>query len=365
MPDPRNLPDMPALMIAGPGELHDDDLAVLGRQVIAHYGATWQALHEETIAAVGKLLGAADLPYLIPGSGTTTLEAGVVNLFDPGQKVVIANTGFFGMRLIEVATAHQLEIVEVPVAPDAAIDPGAIAEAARGAHGVLTVHVETATGTRHPIEDIAKVAHDNDLLYLVDGIASVGGELLDVDRWGIDVLVTGTQKGLEAPPGMGVVALGERGRSAIRARKEPLHSWYLDLKRWDWYRKEWPHHPHPVTMPTNLFLALASSVQRILDEGLEAWVGRRGALAKSLREGLNELGLPPVAPAGYESNLVTAAWADDPNKIIEHLLSVGIMISGGLTPTVGKAIRIGLMGRTASDEMVERVLAEVKKVLAA
>ncbi len=362
--DPRKLPDMPELMIAGPGELHDEDLAVLGRQVIAHYGATWQALHGETIAAVGKLLGAADLPYVMPGTGTTSLEAGVVNLFDPGQKVIIANTGFFGIRLMEIATAHRLEIVEIPVAPDAAIDPAAIAEAAKGAHGVLTVHVETATGARHPIEEIAKVAHDNDLLYLVDGIASVGGELLDVDRWGIDCLVTGTQKGLEAPPGMGIVALGQRGRAVVEARSEPLTSWYLDLKRWDWYRSEWPHHPHPVTMPTNLFLALASSVQRILDEGLETWVGRRGALAKTLREGLNELGLPPVAPAGYEANLVTAAWAEAPNTIIEHLLSVGIMISGGLTPTVGETIRIGLMGRTASDEMVERVLSEVKKALA-
>lgn len=363
MPDPRNLPDMPELMIAGPGELHDEDLAVLGRQVIAHYGATWQELHEETVAAVGKLLGAADLPYLIPGTGTTCLEAGVVNLFDPGQKIVIANTGFFGMRLMEIATAHRLEIVEVPVAPDAAIDPDAIADAAKGAHGVMSVHVETATGARHPIEDVARIAHDNDLLYLVDGIASVGGELLDVDGWGIDCLVTGTQKGLEAPPGMGIVALGKRGRAAVEARREPLKSWYLDLKRWDWYRREWPHHPHPVTMPTNLFLALASSVSRILDEGLEAWVGRRASLAKRLREGLNDFGLPPVAPPGYEANLVTAAWADDPTTIIEHLLSVGIMISGGLTPTAGKAIRIGLMGRTASDEMVDRVLTEVKKVL--
>ena len=365
MPDPRNLPDMPALMIAGPGELHDEDLAVLGRQVIAHYGGTWQELHEETIAAVGKLLGAADLPYLIPGTGTTCLEIGVINLFDPGQKVVIVNTGFFGIRLRELADAHRLEAVEIPVGPGEAPDLDAIADAAKDADGILSVHVETATGTRMPIEEMAQVARETDSLFLVDGIASVGGELLDVDRWGIDCIVTGTQKGLEAPPGIGIVALGERGRAVVEARKEPLRSWYLDLKRWDWYRKEWPHHPHPVTMPTNLFLALASSVQRILDEGLEAWVGRRGALAKSLREGLNDLGLPPVAPAGYESNLVTAAWADDPTKIIEQLLSVGIMISGGLTPTVGKAIRVGLMGRSASDEMVERVLSEVKKVLAA
>lgn len=354
---------MPALMIAGPGELHAEDLEVLGRQVIAHYGDVWQELHEETVSAVGLLLGCADAPYLIPGSGTTCLEAGVVNLFDPGQKVAIVNTGFFGIRLREIAAAHRLEVVEVPVPPGEVIDPHAIAEAAAGADGVLSVHVETATGTRLPIEEIAVLARDAGALYLVDGIASVGGELINVDAMGIDCIVTGTQKGLEAPPGMGIIAFGERGRAAIDARSEPLHSWYLDIKRWDWYREQWPHHPHPVTMPTNLFLALASSLQRIQEAGLEAWVGRRADLAKLLREGLNELGLPPVAPAGFESNLVTAAWSDDPNKIIGHLLENGIQISGGLEPTAGKAIRIGLMGRTASDEMVERVLGLVADVV--
>src|SRR5687767_8703491 len=267
MPDPRKLPDMPALMIAGPGELHEEDLAILGRQVIAHYGDTWQALHEQAIAALGELLGAADDPYLIPGTGTTCLEAGVVNLFDPGQKVVVINTGFFGIRLRELAMAHRLEFVEVPVAPGEMLDLDKVSDAVKGANGLLSVHVETATGTRLPIEDLARIANDAGALYMVDGIASIGGELLNVDEMGIDVVVTGTQKGLEAPPGLGVIAFSAKAREVIEARSEPLGSWYLDIKRWDWYRKEWPHHPHPVTMPTNPVLATLSSVQRILEAG--------------------------------------------------------------------------------------------------
>ena len=347
---------MPALMIAGPGELHEEDLAILGRQVIAHYGNTWQALHEQAIDRLSKLLGAADPPYLIPGTGTTCLEAGVLNLFDPGQKVVIVNTGFFGIRLRELATAHHLEFVEVPVAPGEMLDLDKVRDAAKGADGVLSVHVETATGTRLPIEDIAKIAKEAGALYMVDGIASIGGELLNVDEMGIDAVVTGTQKGLEAPPGLGVIGFSAKGREVIEGRKEPLRSWYLDIKRWDWYRTQWPHHPHPVTMPTNPVLATSSSVQRILEVGLEAWVGRRADLAKQLRQGLSDLGLGPVAPAGYEANLVTAAWADDPNKIIGYLLEKGIQISGGLEPTTGKVIRIGLMGATATEEMVDKVL---------
>jgi len=347
---------MPALMIAGPGELHEEDLAILGRQVIAHYGDTWQSLHAQALDALGKLLGAADLPYLIPGTGSTCLEAAVVNLFDPGQKVVIINTGFFGIRLRELAMAHRLEFVEIPVAPGEMLDLDRVADAAKGADGVLSVHVETATGTRLPIEDIARIAKDAGALYMVDGIASVGGELLDVDEMGLDAIVTGTQKGLEAPPGLGVIAFSARGREVIEARTEPLRSWYLDIKRWDWYRKEWPHHPHPVTMPTNPVLAVSSSIQRILEVGLESWVGRRADLAKRLREGLNDLGLGPVAPPGFEANLVTAAWADDPNRIIGYLLEHGIQVSAGLEPTTGKVIRVGLMGATATDEMVDKVL---------
>src|SRR6266542_2247590 len=104
-------------MLAGPGELHDEDLKVLGQQVIAHYGDVWVDLHGQTLAALSDLLGCADPPYVIPGSGTTCLDAAVMNLFESGQTVVVARTGFFGERLLEVATANRLNVVpvEVPV----------------------------------------------------------------------------------------------------------------------------------------------------------------------------------------------------------------------------------------------------------
>ena len=357
--------DMPALMIAGPGEVHDETLEVFGRQMIAHYGDIWTDLHGRTVEMTGKLLGSADLPYLVPGTGTTCLDMALFNVFEPGQKVVVPNTGFFGVRLMDMARQHRLEVQELPVEVGAPIDPDAIRDAARGADGVLSVHVDTATGVRHPIEEIAAAAHDADAVYMVDGIASVGGELIDIDKMGIDVLVTGTQKGLEAPPGLGIMALGAGGRARVEARKETPQSWYLDAKVWDWYRAEWgAWHPHPVTMPTNLVLALLTSMQRILEIGIEATVAGRADLAKRCREGLRNLGLEPVPQPGAEANLVVAAWADDPVSIQKHLLDKGIMISGGLTPTQGKAIRVGLMGRTATDGMVDRVLEGVAEALA-
>ncbi|MDP9234009.1 MAG: aminotransferase class V-fold PLP-dependent enzyme [Actinomycetota bacterium] len=363
--DPAHLPPMPELMIAGPGELHEEDLAILGTQVPAHYGDVWVSLHTQVLELLGKLLGAADTPYLIPGTGTTCMDAAIFNLFEGGQKVVVPGTGFFGTRLAEIARAHQLEVVEVPVEVGAPIDPARVADLMGGADGVLTVHVETATGVRHPIEEIAQVARDGGALCVVDGIASAGGELLDVDAMGLDAVVTGSQKGLETPPGLGVLALGERGRERVDARDEIAGSWYLNLKNWDWYRKEWGSwHPHPVTMPTNLVLVMAASLRRIMDFGLEAWVARRAELGKRCREGLRDLGLEPVPQAGVEANLIVAAWTDDPAAIQRYLLAeTGIMISGGLTPTMGKAIRVGLMGRTATEEMVDRVVDGIARAL--
>ncbi|MDQ4064421.1 MAG: aminotransferase class V-fold PLP-dependent enzyme [Actinomycetota bacterium] len=356
MPDPMKLPDMPELMIAGPGELHEEDLAAHGQQDIAHYGDVWVEIHNTTDARIGELVDAADAPYLLPGTGTVGLDAAVANLFEPRQRVLVPNTGFFGTRLMEVALAHELEVVELPVEVGRAVDPDDVARRAGDFDGVLMVHVETATGIRHPIAETRRAMGPDGPLLVVDGIASVGGEILSVDGDGIDALVTGTQKGLEAPPGIGIVALGPRGRARVEDRATPVRSWYLDLKRWDWYRTHWPHHPHPVTMPTNLFIALGASLDRITAVGLEAWVARRAALAAKLRAGLAELGLQVVAPPGYEANLVTAAYVEDPVAVVKHLLGIGIMISGGLAPLASDVIRVGLMGRNANDTMVERLL---------
>ena len=363
--DPRKLPEMPSLMIAGPGELHEEELELLGSQVIAHYGDVWTGLHNDAVAAVGRLVGSAEAPYVIPGTGTTCLDAAVFNLFEPGQRVVVVNTGFFGKRLMEIARQHRLEVSEVPVEVGAPADPARVEEAASGADGVLLCHVDTATGVRHPIEEIAGVANRAGAACVVDGIASVGGDLVDVDRMGLAALVTGSQKGLEAPPGLGILALGSKGRERVDARSSRPESWYLDLHVWDWYRKEWgAWHPHPVTFPSNLLLPLYASVRRILEAGLQEWVERRADLAKRCREGLRSLGLEPVPQAGAEANLVVAAWADDPASIQKHLLTTsGIMISGGLDPTAGKAIRVGLMGATATPEMVDRVLSGVEAAL--
>lgn len=344
-------------MIPGPGALHDEALAALGSPLLAHYGGDWPRIHADLVDAVGALLGSPG-PYLLPGTGSAALDAALFNLFEPGQRVVVPDTGYFGDRLIDMARAHRLEVAVVPVATGLPVAPDRLADAlAGGADGLLCVHVETSTGVRHPVAELVALAGP-DVAVVVDGIAAAGGEDFTVDGLGADIYVTASQKGLDGPPGIGILAPSARGRERLAARAGRCQSWYFDLLRWDRHRAQDAWEPHPVTMPTTALIALLAGVREILRVGRPAWVARRAALAARLRDGLARRGLQPVADAGYQANLVVAAWADDADALADRVLhKAGIMVARGLGPTDGRAIRVGLVGRNATEEMVDRLLA--------
>lgn len=373
------LADLPDLMIPGPAALSDETREILGAPPMAHYGRVWPAIHHAAVTAVGEVLGCRD-PFLIPGTGSAALDAAMLNLLEPGQRVVVPDTGYFGARLADIARAQGLDVVAVPVPTGEPVSAERVAGAvADGAHGVLCVHVETSTGVRHPVEELAGIAAEAGAAFVVDAIASAGGETLSVDDLGADAVVTASQKGLDAPPGIGVVALSERGRERLAARTSPCPSWYFDLRRWERHRREDEWEPHPVTMPTTVLIALLHSARGILAEaedagdagdadgsdgpadakgGMAARVRRRSRLAGRCREVLAEAGLRPVAAAGHQANLVVAAWADRPEELADHIeRATEIMIAQGLGPTGGRAIRVGLVGRTATESMVERLRA--------
>lgn len=149
----------------------------------------------------------------------------------PSTTVVVPNTGYFGRRLVEMARVHWLRVAEVPVDVGAPVDVSRVGAVLPGADGVLAVHVETSTGVRHPVGQIARVAGEAGAVSVVNAISSAGGEHLSVQGMDIDALVTASQKGLEGAAGLGVLALGPRGRERLEAHSERPRSWYLDLRR--------------------------------------------------------------------------------------------------------------------------------------
>ncbi|SDX69954.1 alanine-glyoxylate transaminase / serine-glyoxylate transaminase / serine-pyruvate transaminase [Amycolatopsis xylanica] len=348
------------LMIPGPCRLHPRELAVLGRQIEPHYGPAWMADFAAVHEDLALLLG-ADRTYLLPGSGSAGLDAAMFNLFEPGQRVAVVNSGYFGSRLVDIARAHGLDVRVVECVPGEPVDPARIDLG--GCDGLVVTHVETATAVRHPIEELAKLAHASGAVLLVDAIAAAGGEHIDMRAMGVDALVSASQKGLGAAPGLAVVALSDAGKQRVDARSVRPPTWYLDLARWEHAATEDDWEPTPVTMPTSLIQVLASSLRRIHTVGRENWVAQRAQLRTECRDGLRRLGFDVVAADEHAANLVVVARHPRANELCDRLLDAGVMIAGGLEPFAGETFRVGLVGTSANRKLIETLLHEIERIL--
>jgi alanine-glyoxylate transaminase/serine-glyoxylate transaminase/serine-pyruvate transaminase len=352
------------LMIPGPCRLDPADAELLARPIQPHYGPAWAAFLRRTLDDLALLLG-ADRTYLLPGSGSAGLDAALCNLFEPGQRVVVVDSGYFGRRLAEMALAHGLEVRVAPCVPGRPVEPERVAALLPGCDGVLVTHVETSTGVRQPVECLAGMARAAGAAVLVDAIASAGGEHVHMARMGVDALVTASQKGLGGAPGLAVVALTERGRQRIAGRSRRPPTWYLDLTRWDEAAAESPDwEPTPVTMPTSLIQVLGSSVRRIREAGPAAWVDGRARLAAACRAGVRDLGLCVPVAEECAANLVMVVTTPAADAIRARLADqAGIMVGAGLAPLADDAFRIGLVGRAADPETVALLLREIGAAL--
>ncbi|MBY8870772.1 aminotransferase class V-fold PLP-dependent enzyme [Micromonospora sp. PLK6-60] len=351
------------LMIPGPCRLDPDDAELLGAPIQPHYGPSWSAYLRQVLDDLAALLGAART-YVLPGSGSAGLDAALFNLFEPGQRVLVVDSGYFGDRLKAMAGAHGLQVRVAPCVPGRPADPHRVAELLPGCDGLLVTHVETATGVRHPVAELAATARAAGAVTLVDAIASAGGEHVDMTRMGIDALVTASQKGLGGAAGLAVVALTEAGRQRVESRSRRPPTWYLDLATWDEAAVDSPDwEPTPVTMPTSLIQVLGSSVRRIRATGIRTWTERQGRLAADCRHGVRELGLRVPAPEEHAANLVVVVADPRADAIRARLADAGIMVAGGLSPFADGAFRIGLVGRAASAGMVRTLLREIARAL--
>lgn len=350
----------PTLMIPGPCELDAEVLAVLGRQTTPHYGDAWAAGFRDLLARLERLFG-ADRAYLLPGSGTMGLEVAVGTLFEPGDRVVVPFTGYFSTRLVEIALALGLVVDAIDLPLECPIDVDRLEPILRNAAGLLLVHVDSTTGIVQPVAQLARRARELGVRTVVDAVASAGGESIDLAADAVDALVTGPQKGLGAPPGLAIIALGRAGRRRVLDPGRTIRSWYLNLARWESARMDDPTEPHPVTMPTAIVLALSEAVRRIENRGPERWNADRRDLATYLRSSLVEAGFGLHAPDEHAATLVTVVRSEDPARIRAGLLQRGLMIGQGLPP-LDAAFRIGLLGRTADRSWVDYVVAALRDI---
>ena len=337
------------LMIPGPVEISDDVLEAYNGQPVAHYGEEWTGLYLDTIRRTSRLFGCSGRTFLIPGSGSVGLETMATTLCT-GRKCLVLRNGMFGDRLGSIVATHAaaMEVLDFPL--DRPADPAEVKKACAsgGFDVVLTVQVETSTGLLNPVRELAEAAKRSGSLFAVDAISSAAIETMDMDGWGIDALVTASQKGLETPPGLGIVTVAEHLIDHIE-HKEP-RAWYTDLRVWCDYYNDWHDwHPFPVTLPTNNVRALARSLDVIEAAGMEARHGAFCETTAGIRRALSALGLRPFVGEDCCAHGLTGVSTErrfDPARLIAFLKQqMGIQVAGSFSELKDRLFRMGHMGR--------------------
>jgi alanine-glyoxylate transaminase/serine-glyoxylate transaminase/serine-pyruvate transaminase len=364
--------DRTVLMIPGPIELDADVLGALAQPQRGHMDGAFAKAFGRTLGRAREVfLAPSAQPFVIAGSGTLAMEIATANLIDPGERAIVVNTGYFGDRMRAILERQGAQVDEVRAPLGEVPDLGALERALASARPklVTVTHVDTSTGVRAPVEEVARLAREHGALTVVDGVCSVGGEELRQDAWGVDVALTASQKALGAPPGLALVVAGPRALAARRAKKVPVASLYLDLLEWlpimESYEKGAPQ--YFATPATNLVLALDVSLGQLVAEGMDARVARHARQATAFRAACRALGLSMLpARDTIAANTLSAFYYPSgvDASLVGRVRTEGIIMAGGLHPDARtKYFRVGHMGvMTAADILaavgaLERALA--------
>ena len=360
------------LMGPGPSTVPHRVLRAMSAPTLGHLDPQYLAIMDESCEMLRQVFRTANkLTFPVSGTGMAGMECIATNLLERGDEAIVCVNGVFGGRMKDVmercgATVHAIEVPWGETFPIGQI--AAALDAHPKAKLLGIVHAETSTGAHQPIEGLSALCRAKGALLVVDAVTSLGGHELCVDEWGIDAIYSGTQKCLSCPPGLSPVSFGERALAAMDARKTKVQSWYLDVSM---LRKYYTggaggggrvyHH----TAPINMTYALRESLAILLEEGLDARIERHRQMHLRLRAGLEKLGLRYVpARSLHTLNCIHAPEGRDEAVLRKRLLEeYGIEIGAGLGPMAGKAIRIGLMGHSATQRNVDLVLAALAEIL--
>ncbi len=356
------------LLGPGPDMVHPRVTAAMTAPLLGHLDPDFLAIMDGTQQLLRYAFRTDNrLTLPISGTGSAGMEAAVASIVEPGDQVLVCINGYFGGRIAEMARRHggDVETIERPWGEVFGPDEVRDALRRRPARVVAIVQAETSTGALQPLPEIAQVVHDQGGLLVVDAVTSLAGVPLEVDGWDLDVVYSGTQKCVGAPPGLAPLTIGPRAEEKLAARATPVDTWYLDLsilQRY-WGLERTYHH----TAPIALNFALYEALRMIAQEGLEARWERHGRNAQLLWDGLEALGMTLQVPAQHRlASLTTVRIPDgvDDAAVRGRLLrEYGIEIGGGLGDLKGRVWRIGLMAYSSRPENVELLLGVLRRIL--
>ncbi len=369
MSGPINPITPPRRLLCGPGpaNVHPSVLAAMQKPMLGHVDPDLHVILGEIMELLAAGFQRGDgLTVALSGTGTMGVEAGIVNLLEPGEKIIVGAAGYFGFRLQEIARRRGAVVIEVNDDWGRAVPNDRLlsALAENPDAGILAVvHAETSTGVQHPLAELAAAMAGSETLLMADCVTSFGAIELRAEPWGIDYCASCTQKGLAAPPGMAPIAVSPRALERIRGRESPV-GYYVDLKLIaDYWEKRAYHH----TAPVLALYALHEALRLALAEGWDARLARHLDAGRYFQSALRERGLELIADAARQLPQLTAirvpegvdAKAVQQTLLVEH----GIEIGGGLGPSAPPMWRVGLMGENATRDTADIVLDAFRAVL--
>ncbi|MCO4772940.1 MAG: alanine--glyoxylate aminotransferase family protein [Deltaproteobacteria bacterium] len=367
-------PPQRVLLGPGPSDVDPAVLAALARPTIGHLDPAFVSIMDEVRSMLQTAFGTSNrLTMPMSGTGSAGMEAAIVNLVEPGDRVLVGVNGVFGRRMCEVAKRAGAEVVPVQAPWGRALDPEDFRAAAAGrpVRLLCIVHAETSTGVLQELTGFREVADAVGALLLIDAVTSLGGVPVELDRFGVDMAYSGTQKCLSCPPGLAPLSASDRAVARIQSREQAPVSWYLDLSLLAtyWLGKAGGGRAYHHTAPINMVYALHEALRIALSEGLEARFARHRAVSAGLRAGLVAMGLElPVSEAERLPQLTLVRVPDGVDEAAARrflLTERSLEIGGGLGAFAGKAWRIGMMGSACTPENARFCATSLRDALAA
>jgi aspartate aminotransferase-like enzyme len=338
----------PNLRIPGPTPLPPSVREAGGRQMINHRGPEFAALLARVVDGMKPYFGTGSDPVVLTCAGTGGLEAAVVNTLSPGDRVLAVSIGAFGDRFAKIAEVHGADVTRLDVEWGRAAEPTTVRDALAGARSpfraVLLTHNETSTGVVNRVDLLAASirAAAPDALILVDSVSALGATPFAMDEWGVDVVVTGSQKAWMAAPGLAMVACSSRAWAATETARMPR--FYLDLRR---HRDAQAEGQTPWTPALAVLYQVDEGLRLMHEEGMEAVFARHLACARAARDGLAGLGFELLADPRSASPTVTAARIPaglDWKAVNAEVRARGVVLAGGQGRLAGQVFRLGHLG---------------------
>lgn len=362
-------PPRRVLMGPGPSDVAPQVLAALAAPTVGHLDPYFLKLMDEVQQMLREVFQTKNkLTLAVSGTGSSGMEACIVNLVEPGDKMLICVNGVFGGRMTDVATRYGAEVMTIERPFGEVFTADEVQQAVKEFQPKLVgiVHAETSTGALQPIDAISKVVHAEGALLVLDCVTSLGGLPVKIDDWAVDAAYSGTQKCLSCPPGLAPVTFSDRAVEVMETRDSKVASWYLDMSmvRNYWSDQSRAYHH---TAPINMNYGLHQALRNVLDEGLENAFTRHQRNHLALRAGLEAMGLNYAVAEAYRLPMLNAVLIPngvDDKAVRSRLLNeFGIEIGGGLGPMAGKTWRIGLMGEACTKRNVLLFLAALENCL--